>query len=267
MESVSRIVDICAAAVVLVGLAITLPALTLASSAARHFMRNRSTTGPSPGSEPTEEPLTHVVVQRLLMFIVKGELIGILMIQGSELLGDVATAWLCSSVLELAERRRDPSLKILHEPPWQPLDFVFMLFIAPALCTPAAGVHGLAAAWTQFLCATFFWRATPPTPAGTALVLATAAYALAWRVGIFEWRHAVVSLGLRVADHVSISDAALQMVSVVVFLFIPTRTRWTVMPAALVLSPTFRLAVYGAAAWLRVAAGRLTFSTTLSTAL
>ena len=41
-------------------------------------------------------------------------------------------------------------------------------------------------------------------------------------VGIFEWRHAVVSLGLRVADHVSISDAALQIVSVIVFLFIPS---------------------------------------------
>ena len=38
------------------------------------------------------------------MFIVKGELIGILMIQGGEL-GDVATAWLCSSVLEGASRR------------------------------------------------------------------------------------------------------------------------------------------------------------------
>ena len=107
-----------------------------------------------------EVPATQPETSSAVLFVLKGQLMFLLLMQGSEHIGPVASCWICSFVLEFAGQRKDTSINVLLEPPLQPIDYAFLLIVAPALSVPAGGAHGSAAAWLVYLSVCFFWRSS-----------------------------------------------------------------------------------------------------------
>ena len=240
-------IDLAIASVVVPILAFSLPSITLVSSAVQYFYAGGGRRGEPPSSAGSGDGGVGAATAVAVLFVLKGVLLVLLLLQGGELLGGVGAAWLCAVVIEAAVRQRDQSLALLIEPAWQPFDYAFLLLAAPALCAPAAIVHGLVGAWTQWLCLAFFWRASSTTSATTAFVLAGAAYALAWRVGLFDWRVAVALAlpELSMPLDADPSEEVQQIFGVALLLLIPSQTRVAVLPAALAFSPICRRRVLG----------------------
>ena len=239
-----RLADACVAFIVAIAMLTTLPLLMFASSFLLHLTKssNKSLTEEVRRAENTGEDTNGEGVGQLaggvLLFVLKGMAGSALLLQSSELLGGVAASWLGGYLLELAVHSRDASLLLLVEPPPQPLDVAFLLFVAPALAVPAGSAHGLDGAWHVYLCCAFFWRSSSAsTP--TALALTIAAYVFAWAVGVFEWRQYIATLGMQPADDTA-PPAALLVAGVAAVLLMPSSTRLAVMPVALAFSPLFR---------------------------
>jgi len=243
------LIDMMAAAMVTVALISTLPVLTLGSISVVHYFRSPHTDASAEaadGSRNTDEEAssTGPLATSALLFIMKGVLLFLVLIQGSVQLGGAAACWLCGTLIEFAVQVGDSSFRVLTEPQVTPIDIVFFLFVAPALCAPAAGVHGLAAALTLYLCAAFFWRASPSSSLVLPMSLAAAAYLFAWGIGVFEWRYWMASFGLTPAEE-SMAEAALLAAGVALVHLIPTQSRLAVMPVAIAFSPTFREGTVG----------------------
>ena len=157
--------------------------------------------------------------------------------QTSTQCGGPAAAWVVAVVVERAARVRDRSLLLLIEPAPGPLDYLYLLIIAPLLGASAGGMVGLSAAWHAYLCAAFFWRTRAPIAA--ALGLSTAAQFFAYLIGLFSWQK-FVPFGLSPWPE-SIPDAILLVPAVIVVMLIPPKTRRWVLLLACYFSPTFRL--------------------------
>ena len=220
--------DLMVATIAALGLLAVLPALTFGTAALLHAIRSR-TPGGSSGSQSKDndddgDGSVGALATAALLFVLKGLALFVLLLQASVHLGGAAACWLCAWLLELAARANDSSLRVLMEPPLQPLDLLFLFVVAPALSAPAGGVHGMAAAWLTYLCIGFFWRAaSPATSVAIPMTLAAAgehllkrahahhlgsrspspprvhnvpAYLFAWAIGFYEWRGWVYALEL-----------------------------------------------------------------------
>jgi len=237
--------DLMMAILITLALACTLPILTFGTSALLHYLsrpKNASAPVPSPPSEDAAGSLA----TGMLLFVVKGLVLFVALVQCSVELGGAAACWACASLIEWAARTNDSSLLVLTTPPLGALDVVFLLLVAPALAAPAGGVHGIGAAWLLYLCAAYCWRASPSSSVTVPMALTAAAYLFAWAVGLLEWRSHATTLGLTPADD-SLPQTALLAAGVAIVHLLPTHVRYTLMPTALALSPTFRNVLKAAA--------------------
>ena len=256
---VRRLVDFMVAVVVACTLFAILPVLTFAGLALLYYLRSpRESAG---SSAAAGEDSTGALITGVLLFVLKGMLTYVTLLQSSVQLGSAAGCWLSALLIELAVQLDDASLRQLtREPPLQALDFLFLLIVAPALSAPAGGVHGLAAAWVSYLCAAFFWRAPPSTSVAIPMSLSVTTYLLAWSFGIFNWRSWIAGFDLTPADE-TVPEAALLAAGVALVLLIPSQTRLMLMPAALALSPSFRGSIldiaYFGLRWARIVVGSL----------
>ena len=177
----------------------------------------------------------------LLLFTAKGTLLFVLLVQGSTQLGGPIAAWLCALFVERAARRRDPSLNVLLEPALGPLDYVFLLAVAPLLAASVGGTHDdLTAGWHAFLCAAFFWRSR--SSAAGALALSLAAHLFVWSLGGFNWRRWVRAAGLTPAPE-GPTDIVLLLPGTALLLLLPKSSRGYTVIAACAFSDTFRRAL------------------------
>lgn len=235
--------DVCVAAAVATALIIAMPLLTLVSTTLR---RPGSLLSSSAESSGVQQPLPpppmdwRQAFTDAVFFMLKGMLTWIVLLQTGELVGRYGGACACSFLLELGVRRRDVSLVSLLEPPMGVLDYLFLLVVAPALCLPISGVHGLDAAWLAFLGITAWWR-TPSAPIAAlpllALVMTFPAGALV--ASYFQWRPLFARhMGCAPADDSAI-EAAKQIAVLIVALLFPSRPRMLLMPVALVATVLF----------------------------
>ena len=245
------LLDVCVAFILLGTLLACLPLLTLASSVLQRLMDMRSSRDFDPSSpggrrRTSAESSNNNLGGTLALFSIKSTLLFLALLQTAALLGGPAAAWACALALEARHRSRDSSVRLLVEPALGPLDYVFLLFVAPFLAAPAGGVHGMTAGWFTYACACFFWRSD--ASAYTALSLWLLAYLLAWSLGFFAWRRLVATLGLVPADD-GVLDVLLLLGGTGALLLVPPATRGPLMGAILVFSPTFRGGL--GVAWLR----------------
>lgn len=173
----------------------------------------------------------------LFVLALKSMLFFLLLLQAGSLLGGPAAAWALAIAVEKTIQSGDASLALFLEPALGPLDYLFLIGVAPFLAIMSAGVHGVAAGWFTFTAAAYFWRSDANT--ATALGLWLLKYIIAMSLGLFELQHAVEAIGLEVAD-ATIQEAAMLVGGVSVLLLVPSSTRGTTMSIVLAFSPSFR---------------------------
>jgi hypothetical protein len=252
--------DLCLAGVVVGMLLCTLPLLTLASATVHRYYKRRELRSKwrrvaMDASDPmarfrrtAEEARTAAAAEAkrkgmdwhlgtLFLLALKSMLFFLSLLQAGALLGGPAAAWALALAVEWVVRSGDASLLVFVEPAFGPLDFVFLVGVAPFLAVMSAGIHGLAAGWFTYTAAAYFWRSDANT--ATALGLWLLKYIIALSLGLFELQHAVEAIGLEVAD-ATIQEAALLVGGVGTLLLVPSSTRGTMMGVVLAFSPSFR---------------------------
>ena len=264
LSSVAHLaLDLCLAGVVLGLLLCTLPLLTLASASVHRYykrgeVRSKWRRVATDAGDPmarfrrtAEEARAAAAAEAkrkgmdwhlgtLFLLALKSMLFFLVLLQAGTLLGGPAAVWVLTLAVERVVRSGDVSLLVFVEPPLGPLDFVFLVGVAPFLAVMSAGVHGLAAGWFTYTAAAYFWRSDANT--ATALGLWLLKYIIAMSLGLFELQHAVEAIGLEVAD-ATIQEAALLVGGVGTLLLVPSSTRGTIMGVVLAFSPSFRARV------------------------
>ena len=239
-SALNTLLDLCIAMGIITGFVVALPLLTLSGGLLTSFVRrfassSSSTRSSVPRRQSRDEDAGGA--GDLVLFCAKGMVLWMLLMQTSTQCGGPAAAWVVAVVVERAARVRDRSLLLLIEPAPGPLDYLYLLIIAPLLGASAGGMVGISAAWHAYLCAAFFWRTRAPIAA--ALGLSTAAQFFAYLIGLFSWQK-FVPFGLSPWPE-SIPDAILLVPAVIVVMLIPPKTRRWVLLLACYFSPTFRL--------------------------
>ena len=257
VDAIRGILDACIALVVGAFLLFALPLLTIATTALYRGTSRRAAKSASDDDRDDGDDGTRATAAArsspaaddedpgaggdLMLFVLKGMVLWMVLIQLDAAVGSAAAAWIAAFSLERSSS--DPSIQLMVEPPPRALDYVYLVMVAPLLSAPAGGVHGFSAAWQVFLCAAFFWRSVRASTT-SALSLSLALYAFSWSLGVFGWRRWVSALGLEPAPEESGADALKLLAGIGMLLLVgPGQTRLSLMVAALALSSDFREAV------------------------
>jgi hypothetical protein len=255
LSTLGTLTDLCVATAMFSAFAVLVPLLVVCSGV---LMAGRGSRREAKLDHGSEENNAAGLAALLLLFLSKGMVLWILLMQGSAQVGGPASVWACAVVLEKAADMHDPALLKVIDPPPGGLDYVFLLLIAPLLCAPVSMVSGLSAAWHAYLCCAFFWRSR--APAAVALALSAVAQLFSWSVGVFAWRRWLSAFGVPATSHLSdeLSDVLLLLPAVGVVLLLPARPRRYVMLCACALSPACRDSCRDVGEWaLRHLAGAL----------
>ena len=122
----------------------------------------------------------------------------------------------------------------LLEPALGPLDYAFLVVIAPLLCWAVAGARDVSAGWHAYLCVAYFWRSR--VSVAVAVALSVTCHFLASTLGVFGWRRWVQGLGLPPAPEASFLEVALLVPGAGVLLSLDPRTRLSVVAVAFLFS-------------------------------
>ena len=251
-DALRLVADVCVAMVVGAFLLTMLPLLTLGTAALYRLQHSNSSKRLKNGgnnnnddddddeNESAErEGEESASGERVELFVFKGMVFWMALVQLESAVGTAAAAWLTALSLERFSPG-DKSVKLLLEPPPKALDYMYLLGVAPMLSAAPGGVHGFAAGWQVFLCAAYFWRSVKASTT-TALSSSVALYVFSYSFGVFGWRRWVRALGLEPAPIEGGTDA-LQLVAAIGMLLLvgPGQTRLSMMVGALVLSDELR---------------------------
>lgn len=248
MGAIWTLVDLCIAAAICVTFLVALLLLTLCGGIMLKFMGGKGgkddrRRDADAGDESAEAASDESAPGDLFLFLIKGFLLWLLLIQGSTQLGGPVAAWACVRILERAAHQRDRSLQLLLEPPPGPLDAVFLVGVAPLLAFSVGGMHDdfATVGVHAYLCAAFFWRSR--ASAAVALALSLGSLLLASYLGAFRWRHYVSALGLTPAP-MEPTDGAILLLATGGLLLVPRGSRLIAVATACAFSITFRRLVF-----------------------
>ena len=232
-SAISLLVDLCLAVSVCVGFVVMLPLLTLGGDllAPRLGLGGgaKEVAVSDVGSREKTASST-VDFGDLVLFLVKGMAVWVLLEQGSFYVGGPIAAWAAAQLLERWARKRDRSMVLLIEPALGPLDYAFLVAIAPLLCAPVAGTAGISAGWHAYICTAYFWRSR--ASAAVAVALSIVCQYLSSVLGVFTWRTWVQGLGLTPAPELSLFEVAPLIPGAAVLLALDPNTRMSVVALA-----------------------------------
>ena len=236
MYIIGTLADLCVAAGIFVAFAVLLSVLAIGGRVLLSYYHQPAAPSARAARRNSweEEVNAGIDAGDLVLFLLKGTLLWLLLVQGSMQLSSPLAIWACSVLLVRAARQRDRSLILLLEPALSALDYVFLFAVAPLFGSYVGGIYGLSAAWQAYLCAAYCWRSR--SSVGAAVAVALASHLISWTLGVFTWRQWVISAGLTPAPDEP-SDAALLVTGVVVLLLIPAHARGLLVAVGCMFSP------------------------------